>query len=802
MAALRMRLRAEMRSRWRATFALALLIAAAGGGILAGAAGSRRTASAFERLLRETRAADVLVNPDLGTESSVTIKEIAGLPQVADAAYIDGMGLLAALPDGSPDFEPEHSIIPLAAVDGKAGYTVERPKILRGRMPDRAREFEAFVNPAFVRQIGKDVGDRVTLLAADFSLAESGTELPPLEPVTFDIVGVGVFQSEIVIDEGFVNPSMQLTPVFHQRHPMTRAGYWGALVRLEHGASDLAPFREAVDALAGPDEAIEYQTSVATATKVRDAVRPQSLALALFAAALAASAILLIGQGLGRQVFVESQEHPALHALGFTRKDLFLLSMARPALAVAAGVVGAVVVAIAASPLMPIGPARLAEPHPGVSIDATVLGLGSLGLIVGLLGLAALPARRASRRHEETTAVRTSAIAESLRSLSFGPSAITGVRFALEPGSGRSSLPVRTTLGATAIAVASVAAALTFAAGLDHLVKTPRLFGWDWDIAVASDLQPEQEAKLLNDDADVAVWSRMEVSRLNLDGNNVLAVGVSHSGSGYVHPTIADGREPRAGDEIALGGRTLRRLGVSVGDRVEASRDDAHASLRVVGRAVFPGLGTYPGADKTGPGDGAVVWLETLHELGPRIGQSQNLVRLRPGVDAAAAQARLKKQLSQVSEEFAEAARVRHPAEIVNYGRVRTTPILLAAFLALLAIGSVAHALGTAVRRRRRDLALLKTFGFVRRQVRSTIAWQATTVAAVAVVLGVPIGIALGRWSWATLAGQLGAVVAPRTPAMAVAAVSLATVLISNAIAAFPARSAARTRPALVLRTE
>ena len=52
------------------------------------------------------------------------------------------------------------------------------------------------------------------------------------------------------------------------------------------------------------------------------------------------------------------------------------------------------------------------------------------------------------------------------------------------------------------------------------------------------------------------------------------------------------------------------------------------------------------------------------------------------------------------------------------------------------------------VRRRRRDLALLKTLGFTERQLAATVAWHATTAVAIGVVFGVPLGVAVGRWLW------------------------------------------------------
>jgi ABC-type antimicrobial peptide transport system permease subunit len=112
------------------------------------------------------------------------------------------------------------------------------------------------------------------------------------------------------------------------------------------------------------------------------------------------------------------------------------------------------------------------------------------------------------------------------------------------------------------------------------------------------------------------------------------------------------------------------------------------------------------------------------------------------------------------------------------------------------------HTLVTSVNRRRRDLAVMKTIGFVRRQVSATVAWQALTVALVALVLGIPIGVAGGRWVWTTFAEQLGVPFDPRVPLVPVLIAIPATILVANVIAALPARSAARTRPALVLRSE
>ena len=143
------------------------------------------------------------------------------------------------------------------------------------------------------------------------------------------------------------------------------------------------------------------------------------------------------------------------------------------------------------------------------------------------------------------------------------------------------------------------------------------------------------------------------------------------------------------------------------------------------------------------------------------------------------------------------------PGEIKNYTGIRDTPLLLGLVLAVLAVGTLIHVLVTGVRRRRRDLAVLKALGFTRSQVRAVVAWQATALAAAALVIGVPAGIIAGRWTWAVFANAAG--VSPQaTIALPVVllAVPLVTLLLANLIAAFPGRVAARLRPATVLRCE
>jgi len=142
------------------------------------------------------------------------------------------------------------------------------------------------------------------------------------------------------------------------------------------------------------------------------------------------------------------------------------------------------------------------------------------------------------------------------------------------------------------------------------------------------------------------------------------------------------------------------------------------------------------------------------------------------------------------------------PKTVADFGGVRRLPLVVSGLLAALAAAVLAHALVMATRRRRRHLAVLKTLGFDRGQVLATIAWQATTLAALSLALGLPLGVSLGRWAWTLFAEQIGVVPEPVTPLSLILLVVPAAVLLANLVAFLPAHKAARTPAALALRAE
>lgn len=801
----------DLRRRWRTWLVLALLIGLAGTAVLGSAAAARRTHSAYPRLVERTNMFDVLVNPDDG---EMEFGPVEALPQVAQAAHMSGVLVVPTLPDGTPDMAASDELVFFAAHDDRGMRTINRPTITAGRLPDPSRVDEVFVEKTLAAQQRWHVGTSLEVMAFGpdaFDALEAGEEPPKGETATVRVVGIGTSPQYVPVAAADRLPAAYLTPAFDQRfRPATM--FEGSLVELRPGA-DAAGFIAAAQRADGEPK-VYYQTQSDLRGKAARAVQPYWGALAAFAVIAALASLLIIGQAIGRQLAFGGGEVDVTRALGMSQRELFAAALLRVVVVACAGAVVAVIGAAVSSLFTPIGPARLAEPDPGFAPDLIVLLLGGVAIVALLLAVTALPAWQAALGHIAAEG-RRSAVAGALAGAGFSAPAAAGVRMALEPGGGRSAVPVRATMTSAAIAVASLTAALTFAVSLDRLLGTPRLYGGDFDavvVAASEDIADSTEkleqvvASLANDPkvAEHAVGSHVQ---LTIAGSMPVAAIALEADARPVFPTIVEGRAPRRDDEIVLGAASRERAGIPLGGTVTASTGEQTRRFRVVGEAVFPRFSAYPGADKTGMGEGAALTLQGLNGLTGENIPEFALARFRPGLDADVERVALSERLEKIIPnqgpfERAIVSKPERPDDILGYEDVSATPLVLAGLLAIVAGATTAHALVSSVRRRRRDLALLKTIGFLRSQVRAAVAWQATTVAAVALAIGIPLGIAGGRWGWTWLAERMHAVPQPVTPWLALAVLLPGTVALANAVAAIPAGSAARTRPAAILRAE
>ena len=206
---------------------------------------------------------------------------------------------------------------------------------------------------------------------------------------------------------------------------------------------------------------------------------------------IAGIAVLLIGGlTIGRMLRAGAGETRTLQALGASNSMVLVTELLGLALAVVMGALLAVALAIALSPLAPLGPVRFVYPYWGISLDWTVLGFGVLALLVTLGSLAVVLARRELRRlrlgrnidrvAEESWITRVATTSGVPLSLA------TGLRFALRSGRGANAAPVRSAILGAVLAVVVLVTTVTFGASLNNLVSHPSLYGWNWDYALLS----------------------------------------------------------------------------------------------------------------------------------------------------------------------------------------------------------------------------------------------------------------------------------------------------------------------------
>lgn len=799
--------RSDLRRHLRGAVALVVLVGLAAGLVIACVAGARRTASAMSRMVEATEAADILVSPNgEGTGTLGFYDAIEQLDAVEEVGPLIGMPVGIAAGERGEVTEIQGPVA--GPLDERFGGELGRPNLLSGRVPRPDRTDEVLVNRFFAEEMGVEVGDRLDLVLS----IRDGDAIP----IPSTVVGIGVLPQEVVpFTDLDAAPSLLMSSAVAAMVPRGSEYFEGAVIEVRPGAA-IDETIEKIQALAadhedalGSDPLFVVNQSEAVA-KVQESIRPLVVALALFGSVLGLVAAVVVGQALRRHLELVPAEAEARRALGITAAQMRRARMARGAVIGVAAAGLAVVVAVLGSQLFPIGPARLAETAPGIRLDVWPVAGGAL-VVVLFCWMAATPAgrRRSTQR------------AGGLQRRVLGsPAATSGLRAAVG-GDGRGTA---SGVALTAVVgVAAVAATLTFSTSLGGLVERPERYGQSWDRLFDGQFGPAPAGEVvtvLEDDERVAGLAGGTYGEVVLGDERITAISWSPL-DGQLEPVVLHGRWAQAPGEIALGGEVMERHGVSVGDVVTVDAGDGPVELEVVGSLVFPrfGLGSF---GTTGLGQGAQLHpddlapssmpalVEVESELAamgvdlhlPHEGALYNFVAIDVMGDPAALDDELIELGGPLVNSYYGLRVEQHPTTISDLRRVRSVPLLLSAALAALAAATLAHGLSGSLRSRRRELAVLKTLGFRRHQVASTVLWHSGAVAVTALVVGTPLGLAAGRRAWSAYADTLYAPAAPVTSLVVVVAVVTAALAISGAVATPPAVAAARIRPAAVLRSE
>ena len=814
-----LRVRVELRDRWLSWAAVALVAGLGAGVVLGLFAGADLSINAYRDFSRKMRAADALVagRSEFGLVGAVDLDEVAQLPQV-EASARASVSLLFTGETGDGRRIGPVDVLPVAPDDHRLGTAVERWSMLEGRAADPDRVDEATASFDLADRLGLSVGDTVRLhfvKAASFpataallldQFGERLTGAPGAQSTTIDrladgpdvtflIVGIEASPAEFPPLGPDLAPVLHLTEAFTRVHGADLVSSPIAYVRLrQHDAVTFDAFAKSVERLADDEIASFVQNRVLHDPKVERAIRVQATALRIVALVTTLALVLVVAQAFLRQEDDRAREERALQALGLRGRDLRAMAALRGAVVGAGAAVVAAGVAIVVSGFLPIGVARRADLDVGVEVDPAWIGLGALAVvaIATLIGVATHSvAQRRARRGDRAP----SRLVQAVDRTALPPTATVGVGFAFDRGRAGTGVPVWVTVMGVTLSFALLGGLWCFRAGLDHLLATPALYGWNWTVKSGAPALPDVSdalAPAFTADPEMVAVAEGTVTQVELGLRRVDVLAMRQLDAATAAPTVVDGRLPRRPNEVLLGGSTLDDAALAIGDVAELGLGDRTAAMRIVGRGVFPEFG-----DAGRLGRGAFVTFAGVRRLLPDARRNVFLIRLRDGGDVTAEVDHLRRALDPLPTRDSG-----RPQELEQLADVSGLPTLLGVLVASLAAASLAHTLLISVRRRRRDLAVLRAMGFVRRQVGTTVVWQTTTVVALGLSLGLPLGALLGRLVWSEFAGNLGAVVETRIAWVPLLVTVPVAVLAANVVAVVPAWLAVRQRPAVSLRAE
>ncbi|HUP72456.1 MAG TPA: ABC transporter permease [Acidimicrobiales bacterium] len=816
MIAIGLWVRTTTRRYLRATIFLVIVAGLSSAVVASSVQAARRSGDAVDRYFAQSRLFDTGisacppgVDPDSFRSAEDYLEQcsvddyleyqrvLEALPAV-EAAAVGTTDVVALLDETAPNGWGRIGLAQQSRTDGVA-IVAGKPILVAGRVPEASAADEFVLGEAAARMAGIEAGDVVRIASwrqVDLDAGVDGRIPPQTEPIEGRVVGIVRFLDDLQPSQagsidGTALPSfLYMPPGWYDAHPEPAATYGGAaVVRLREGPGAVDEFGNSIDGVEGW-LAVLFPLGDVDVPSIRRVVDTERRAVLVFAGIAGTATLCFVGLALVRQLRREFAEAATLAALGFTSRDLRVMAVCRTLVIAGPAALLAVIATIGLSWFVPVGLARNLEFDTGIRFDAVALGGVFVLVPLWCVVLAAIVAARVGRRSSVAAPVGPSRVTSTIGRRGAVPAA--GISFT-RGGSSRAAV------GVTATAVAAIVAAGCLVGSLDRVLDQPERYGAWWDVAVGqySNIEPfEEGVALLKEIPGVRTAAGFYNEEAVVD-DVAVPMNASVDIIGRHTPVVASGRAPMAREEIALGRETAHRLDKGIGDEVTiglnlAGTEPLETTATVVGIAVI----SNPISAQRAAGDGIYVSPSFLESLEVPFAPQSIAVEIDPRADRAATMSALTSAFSG-SMRGAEAQ-----ADLANLARLRTVPWLVAALLAVLALTTVVHALVTIVHRHRGDLAVLAAMGLTPGQLRVVAAVTGSAIVGAGLVVGVPLGVVVGRVVWRALADEISIPSGPAHSWVVPAMVVGIGLLLGNIVTAFVSRRSSAQTTADALHVE
>jgi putative ABC transport system permease protein len=488
------------------------------------------------------------------------------------------------------------------------------------------------------------------------------------------------------------------------------------------------------------------------------------------------------------RVLAQRREIGLLKAIGLTPRGVVATLVGEYLLvALAAGLLGLIAGAAIAPLLLKPMASLLATPTPSALAPTPLIA--SLALVLLAVAVCtAIPAIRAGRLNTvEALAIgranargNASRAARAAAALKLPATVRLGVKDAFA-GHARAILSV----AALGMMVITLVAALSMEATYDKVIGDPALRAKPWDVRVEpGELSTAQTLAAVRREP---VTHATTIAGLRATAPNGHELEVRALGPGFQHfrYAVPDGRMFARPGEAVVGRGVLDTLHLDVGDTLDLEVAGTPLPVKIVGRHVEP----------DNDGEIAIISASTLPPaLQGQLQGAEVIAKFKPGADQRAIQDRLQRE--HLSAELV--------SDEVRQERADVRPIVYGSSALLVAVGLVnlLTTLLLVTRERSRDYGIFKAVGLTPRGVLAVVNAGGAVLGLIAIVIGIPVGIVIFRALMAAMSPSEGTDIVG-TPGVFALALIVPVVLAVTALASsLPARRAARTSAAVVLRAE